>query len=56
MSDYLAKQQAISFDYDAALEVVTNDKQKLELASSGTVTSGIHRTKIWASLRRLRRH
>jgi len=38
MSDYLAKQQAISFDYDAALEVVTNDKHKLELASSGTVT------------------
>ena len=30
--------QAISFDYDAALEVVTTDKQKLALASSGTVT------------------
>ena len=38
MSDYLAKQKAISFDYDATLEVVTNDKQKLALASSGAVT------------------
>ena len=38
MSDYLAKQKAISFDYDATLEVVTNDKQKLALASSGTLT------------------
>ena len=38
MSDYLDAQKAISFDYDATLEVVTNDKQKLALASSGTVT------------------
>ena len=38
MSDYLDAQKAISFDYDAALEVVTNDKQKLALASSGMVT------------------
>lgn len=38
MSDYLAKQKEISFDYDATLEVVTNDKQKLALASSGAVT------------------
>ena len=38
MSDYLATQKAISFDYDATLEVVTNDKQKLALASSGTLT------------------
>ena len=38
MSDYLDAQKAISFDYDAGLEVVTNDKQKLALASSGTVT------------------
>ena len=37
MSDYLAAQQAISFDYDTNLEVVTKDKQKLALASSGTV-------------------
>jgi hypothetical protein len=38
MSDYLAAQQAISFDYDAILEVVTEDEQILALASSGTVT------------------
>ena len=38
MSDYLASQQAISFDYDAILEVVTKDKQILALASSGNIT------------------
>lgn len=37
MSDYLAGQEMISFDYDATLEVVTTDGQKLGLASSGTV-------------------
>lgn len=37
MSDYLSAQKALSFGYDATLEVVTDDKQKLELASSGTV-------------------
>jgi hypothetical protein len=38
MSDYLAAQSAISFDYDSDFEVVTTDQQKLALASSGTVT------------------
>ena len=38
MSDYLAAQKAISFGYDATLEVVTKDDQKLALASSGSVT------------------
>jgi len=38
MSDYMAAQKAISFEYDAILEVVTNDDQKLALASSGSVT------------------
>lgn len=38
MSDYLAAQKAISFAYDANLEVVTVEKQKLALTSSGTVT------------------
>ena len=38
MSDYLAAQKAISFQYDTILEIVTKDKQKLALASSGTVT------------------
>ena len=35
MSDYLAAQNTISFSYDTNLEIVTNDKQKLALASSG---------------------
>ncbi len=37
MSDYMAAQKAISFSYDADLEVVTKDHQKLALMSSGTV-------------------
>jgi len=37
MSDYLAAQKSISFQYDAVLEVVTADVQKLGLASSGEV-------------------
>jgi hypothetical protein len=38
MSDYLAAQQTLSYDYDTTLEIVTKDKQKLGLASSGRVT------------------
>ena len=38
MSDYMASQKAISFAYDANLEVVTKDHQKLALASSGMIT------------------
>ena len=38
MSDYMASQSAISFNFDVILEVVTKDNQKLALASSGTVT------------------
>ena len=38
MTDYMAAQQAISFEYDATLEVVTKEQQKLALASSGAVT------------------
>jgi len=38
MTDYVGAQQAISFDYDANLEVVTKDRQKLALVSSGTVS------------------
>jgi hypothetical protein len=37
MSDYLATQKAMSFAYDANLQAVTNNDQKLGLASSGTV-------------------
>lgn len=38
MSDYMAAQQAISFDYDTYLEVVSKQNQKLGLASSGSIT------------------
>jgi len=38
MSDYLAAQKALSYEYDSTLEIVTKEKQKLGLASSGTVT------------------
>jgi hypothetical protein len=38
MSDYLASQQSISFEYDTSFEVVSKDHQKVALASSGTVT------------------
>jgi len=38
MTDYIGAQQSIAFDYDATLEVVTKDRQKLQLASSGVVS------------------
>ena len=38
MSDYMAAQKSISFGFDATLEVVTTDDQKLALASSGSLT------------------
>jgi hypothetical protein len=38
MSDYMAAQKAISVQYDTILEIVTKDKQKLGLASSGKIT------------------
>ncbi len=37
MSEYMAAQKTLSFSYDATLEVVTMDDQKLALVSSGTV-------------------
>ena len=37
MSDYMAAQKAISFDYNTNLEVVTKEGQKLGLASSGSM-------------------
>ncbi len=37
MSDYLAAQKTISFAFDATLEVVTKEEQKLALASSGVL-------------------
>jgi hypothetical protein len=38
MSDYMASQKAISLKYDTILEIVTQDKQKLGIASSGNIT------------------
>ena len=35
MSDFMTTQQTLSFEFDAALEVITTDEQKLALASSG---------------------
>ncbi|MNM71483.1 hypothetical protein D3C81_831490 [compost metagenome] len=37
MSDFLAAQKTLSFSYDAELEVVTKDDQKLALANSGGI-------------------
>jgi len=38
MSDYLGSQSAFSFDYDAALDLVTPEDQTLTLASSGSAS------------------
>jgi len=38
MSDFMGAQKSFSFEFDATLEVVTKDEQRLALASSGTVT------------------
>ncbi len=49
MSDYIASQDAISFGYDASLEVITKEDQRLALVSSGTVSldrpGNIHTTR-----------
>jgi hypothetical protein len=37
MSDYLAAQKSIAFGYDTNFEVVTKDRQKIALASSGAI-------------------
>ena len=37
MSDYLAAQKAISLSYDTVFEVVSNEHQKLQIATSGTM-------------------
>jgi len=38
MSDYMAAQQSISFDFDTSFEVITTEDQKIAFASSGSVT------------------
>lgn len=37
MSDYMAAQATLSFDFDSSLSVVTADGQKLAIASSGSI-------------------
>ena len=37
MSDYMAAQKTLSFSYESIFEVVTDEKQKLQLATSGTI-------------------
>jgi hypothetical protein len=37
MSDYLAAQKAISFDFDSGLDIVSTEGQKITLAASGSV-------------------
>jgi len=50
MSDYLAAQDTLSFDYDSLHEVVTTEGEKLGLAYSGTVgidrPNQIHATRL----------
>ena len=38
MSDYVSGQDIISYDFDATLGIVTNEGQRLQLASSGSVS------------------
>ena len=38
MSDYMAAQKTIAYQFETNLEVVTTEKQKLGLASTGTLT------------------
>lgn len=40
MSDYLAGLDRFAFDYDATLDVVTKEDQKLQLATTGAATIG----------------
>jgi hypothetical protein len=37
MSDYMAAQKAISFDFDSGLDIVSTEGQKITLAASGSV-------------------
>lgn len=37
MSEYLAAQDALSFDFDSSVEIVTAENQKLAIASSGSI-------------------
>ena len=39
MTDYLASQQTLSFDFDPTLQVVTTDGQLLDIASYGSLAA-----------------
>ena len=39
MTDYMAAQKELSFRYDASIEAVTKDGEKLQIANSGRVAS-----------------
>ena len=39
MSDYLAAQENLSFDFDSTLQIVTTDGERLDIASSGSVVA-----------------
>src|SRR5262245_40389882 len=38
MSDYMAAQQSLSFNFDTSFEAITKEDQKIAFVSSGTVT------------------
>ena len=40
MSDYLGAQTAIAFDFQATLDIITEDDQKLSIASTGSIELG----------------
>jgi hypothetical protein len=48
MSDYVAKQKSISATFDTDVEVITNDLQKIQFASSGTMQM-VRPDKLWVS-------
>lgn len=48
MSDYVAKQKSISATFDSDIEVITNDLQKIQFASSGKLQM-VRPDKLWVS-------
>jgi hypothetical protein len=48
MSDYVAKQKSISAAFDSDIEVITNDLQKIQFASSGKLQM-VRPDKLWVS-------
>jgi hypothetical protein len=48
MSDYVAKQKSVSATFDTDVEVITNDLQKIQFASSGKLQM-VRPDKLWVS-------